>query len=228
MIPKIIYQTWFTKDLPISVSKIIDNMMYINPEYKHILFDDSDMDTYISSNFGGKIYEAYRMLRIGAAKADLWRYLILYKDGGIYLDIDSTINGDLNNLISENNKCVITRENNPNKFVQWCLMFESKSDILKICIDKCVDNIINKKQNDILKLTGPDVFSDSIREALNDKEIFFKNDTYLNNKYFEMGVKFYGFDYQGFCKFRHESYSDLYNNKPDWREEQKTKSIFII
>ena len=37
------------------------------------------------------ILKCYDSLNIGAAKADFWRYLILYKTGGIYIDVDSMI-----------------------------------------------------------------------------------------------------------------------------------------
>lgn len=225
MIPKVIYQTWYTKSVPENIKNIIDNMMNINKDYQHKLFDDEEMYEYILNNFDDRTVKAFGMLRVGAAKADLWRYLILYKEGGIYLDIDSSIYGNLDNLITNNDSAIITRENNPNKFVQWCLMFEPNHPILKICIDKCVDNIINKRYNDILKLTGPDVYSESILEyckVLNTNPFWIKDDV-INKLLIDNNLKFrlYGFDYEKFCKFKNDFSNELYV-KPDWREEQKS------
>ncbi|WP_354037796.1 glycosyltransferase [Bradyrhizobium sp. S3.2.6] len=36
------------------------------------------------------IYQCYSRLQIGAARADLWRVLVLLHEGGIYVDIDAT------------------------------------------------------------------------------------------------------------------------------------------
>ena len=224
MIPKIIYQTWYTKTIPQNIQKSIQNMMILNDEYEYKLFDDEDMYQYIVDNFEDEVIEAFDMLRVGAAKADLWRYLILYKDGGVYLDIDSSIFGKLDDLIREDDSAIITRERNPNKFVQWCLMFESNHPILKICINKCLDNIKNKRYDDILKLTGPDVFSESIFEYCKSLNLnpFWVEDDYINKILNENNLKFrlYKFDFENFCQFKHELSNELYT-KPDWREEQK-------
>ena len=91
MIPKIVYQTWKTKNLHPVIGNIINNMKAMNKDYIFELFDDNDMDTWVKNNCESYIYDAYNKLYVGAAKADLWRYLILYKNGGIYLDIDSLI-----------------------------------------------------------------------------------------------------------------------------------------
>jgi mannosyltransferase OCH1-like enzyme len=41
----------------------------------------------MKEHFSGKVYEAYCKLPLVVMKADLWRYCILYKLGGVYLDI---------------------------------------------------------------------------------------------------------------------------------------------
>ena len=46
MIPKRIYQTWKTKDLPWGIKKVIKNMMDLNPSYSHYLYDDNDNTHY--------------------------------------------------------------------------------------------------------------------------------------------------------------------------------------
>jgi mannosyltransferase OCH1-like enzyme len=86
-------------------------MMDINKTFEYKLFDDTDMDNFIKNNYNKEIYNCFNSLNIGAAKADFWRYLILYKTGGVYLDIDSIIYGNLNELLDD--ECaIITRENN--------------------------------------------------------------------------------------------------------------------
>ena len=130
MIPKVIYQTWYKKDLPDNIKKLNENMLSLNKDYAYYLFDDNDIELFIQENYDNNILKAYNMLNVGAAKADLWRYLILYKNGGIYLDIDSEIYSNLDELISSDDHAIISREGNHNLFVQWCLIFSPNHPLL--------------------------------------------------------------------------------------------------
>jgi hypothetical protein len=87
VIPLHIYQTWSTKSLPPKMKRCVDKLKKMNPEFQHHLFDDADCREFIKNNYESNVLEAYDSLIPGAYKADLWRYCILYKNGGIYLDI---------------------------------------------------------------------------------------------------------------------------------------------
>jgi mannosyltransferase OCH1-like enzyme len=166
-IPKIIYQTWKTKNLHENCLQIKKNIQDLNPEYEMILYDDDDMKQFIKQNFDEYIYNCYLKLNIGAAKADFWRYCILYKNGGVYLDMDSIISHPLNELILEDDACIITREGNKGIFNNWIMMFEKNHPILLKTINNCCYNIMNKTTNDIVFLTGPQgPFTNAINEIM--------------------------------------------------------------
>jgi mannosyltransferase OCH1-like enzyme len=86
-IPLVIYQTWMTKVLPEKMAKSIEKIKIANPEFEHKLFDDTDCRNFIINNFNDNVLYAYDNLIPGAFKADLWRYCVLYINGGIYLDV---------------------------------------------------------------------------------------------------------------------------------------------
>jgi mannosyltransferase OCH1-like enzyme len=86
-VPLIIYQTWSTKDLPPKMAECVARLKKSNPEFDHYLYDDEDCRNFIKNEFEPEVLEAYDQLVPGAYKADLWRYCVLYKTGGIYLDI---------------------------------------------------------------------------------------------------------------------------------------------
>lgn len=88
----------------------------MNPEYVHKIYIDEEMDVFVNENFPGDIANCYNRLNIIVAKVDFWRYLVLYKFGGIYLDMDSSINYPLKYLINMNDEAIITIESN-NKFL---------------------------------------------------------------------------------------------------------------
>lgn len=86
-IPLHIYQTWHSKTLPPKMQQCVNTLKKQNPEFIHHLYDDGDCYKFIRNNYHESVSNAYVSLIPGAYKADLWRYCILYKTGGIYLDI---------------------------------------------------------------------------------------------------------------------------------------------
>ena len=87
VVPLLIYQTWHSKILPPKMTDCVDKLKRDNPEFEHHLYDDISCRTFIKDNYDKTVLDAYDQLVPGAYKADLWRYCILYKTGGIYLDI---------------------------------------------------------------------------------------------------------------------------------------------
>lgn len=86
-IPLHIYQTWSNKNLPSKMKECVEKLKKDNPEFTYHLYDDDMSRTFIEKNYDKSVLNAYDKLIPGAFKADLWRYCILYKKGGIYLDI---------------------------------------------------------------------------------------------------------------------------------------------
>ena len=231
-IPKIIYQTWKSKNLHEKCLQIKKNIQDLNPEYEMILYDDDDMKEFIKQNFDENIYNCYLKLNVGAAKADFWRYCILYKNGGVYLDIDSNILEPLNELILEDDECIITREGNKGFFNNWIMMFEKNHPILLKTINNCCYNIINKTTDDICILTGPHgAFTNAINEIMiplytkKINNLYFEKDEELNetlnNKNNSIRCRFYGIDMEKFAKFKHEYVDYLYDGHLYWRSERK-------
>jgi len=53
----------------------------------HYLFNDADCRDFIAREYPPDVLMAYDLLIPTAFKADLWRYCVLYKYGGVYLDV---------------------------------------------------------------------------------------------------------------------------------------------
>lgn len=60
----------------------------------HYLFNDADCRAFIAQEYPDDVLYAYDRLIPTAFKADLWRYCVLYKYGGVYLDIKLEFLGD--------------------------------------------------------------------------------------------------------------------------------------
>lgn len=88
LIPKKIYQSWKTKSLPDKMQNIVNKTIAMNPEYSYELWDDRDCYDFLLNNFGKNYANTFDVLIPGAFKCDLWRYAVLYINGGIYMDLD--------------------------------------------------------------------------------------------------------------------------------------------
>ena len=87
VIPLHIYQVWHDfKDMPSSVKESVQLLKEQNPEFEHHLYDEAMCRTYLKQNFPKRVVQAFDKVVPHALKADIWRYCILYKKGGIYLD----------------------------------------------------------------------------------------------------------------------------------------------
>jgi len=87
VIPRKIWQTWNTHELPPKMKECIDTLKNNHPDFEYRLFDKEERRKFIKDNFPEEIVLAYDALIPGAYKADLWRYCVLYIHGGIYLDV---------------------------------------------------------------------------------------------------------------------------------------------
>ena len=110
IIPLKIFQTWHTKDLPQKMKERVEHLKESHPRFEHYLYDDNDCREFIKNNFDKDVLIAYDKLIPGAYKADLWRYCVLYINGGIYMDIKlKCINGFKLIELTENNHLVKDR-----------------------------------------------------------------------------------------------------------------------
>ena len=233
MIEKNIFQSWYTRSLHPVVQEKIDNIKKMNPEYKYHLYTDEEIDKFVNEHYKGEISDCYNRLNIIVAKVDFWRYLVLYKYGGVYLDMDSSIELPLSRLIRNDDDAIITAEGNPNLYVQWALIFSKGHPILKRTIELIVDNIKNNRfPNDIHKMTGPSVYTRAINEI--HRELFnigiinhieINKNTDITYKFNGISYRLYGIDYLPYFCFKHSASDFLYINKKHWRVEEKEKSL---
>ena len=178
-----------------------------NPRFNYHLYDDNECREFIKNNFDNEVLNAYDSLIPGAYKADLWRYCILYKKGGIYLDIKYVpTNGFrfVNLLESEH----FVRDFGGGGVYNALLVCKAGNEILLKCINQIVQNVKDKFYgNSCLDPTGPNLlgkfFSDHEKNSFDlkhnlvgsndyDKFILFNNHPVLKcyNGYFSERQKY--------------------------------------
>lgn len=113
LIPNTVFQTWKTPLLPSLQARGMRRFRNANPDYSFSFYDDAAMSTYMETHYAGHpILPVFRDLRIPAARADVWRYCILYREGGVYCDIDSALGVPLRQVIHDDMSELISFESN--------------------------------------------------------------------------------------------------------------------
>jgi mannosyltransferase OCH1-like enzyme len=170
-IPKVIYQTYASSKLPIITKLFIWWMRRQNKGYLYDFYDDARTAKFLKDEFPPEVFEAYNKIAIGAAKADFFRYAILYKKGGVYIDMDGAIVRPLSEIILADDVAVISREIHPHLFVQWALIYDKGHPFMQRTLEKCIENInSNCSPHNVLYMTGPNVYSEVINESISKNE----------------------------------------------------------
>jgi len=194
LIPKIIHQTYSSATLPEQIKCIVDNLKSNNPDWEYRFYNNDQCSLYILENYGKEMLDLYNSINpsYGAAKADLFRYLLLYQEGGVYFDIKSTCTIPLSELIRLEDEFFISNWPNESgefkraglkielwhiphgEYQQWYIIAKPNSPFLKAVIDRVVHNIKNYNpwihsvaKRGVLKLTGPIAYTLAIHPLRN-------------------------------------------------------------
>jgi len=89
VIPKIIFQTYEDKysDLPEHYKQTSASWQNLNPGWSYMYHDKDQRNDYVKT-FCPEMYKIYNRI-VKPHQADVWRYIILKNEGGVYADMDS-------------------------------------------------------------------------------------------------------------------------------------------
>lgn len=191
-IPKNVYQTFKFNSFGKRHFQEITKFRELNKDLNFVFFDENAQDTWMAHNWPNtKIYQIYENLNFGPARADIFRYCILFSLGGYYFDISKGCSVSLASLHHQDSEGLITFENNdvyippdkiitnilrePSKYiVQWGFGFIAGHPFLERVIKNIEedypfykDREFSNPKKAILMFTGPGQFTKSVRQELN-------------------------------------------------------------
>jgi mannosyltransferase OCH1-like enzyme len=185
LIPKTIIQTYENNEFHnIYHYNAVMTFLELNPEYTYKFFNDQDCYDYMKQNFSPEIFNAYTSLVPKAYQADLFRYCIIYKEGGCYFDNKYILRKPLDSFIKPIDKNVFCLDRFEGLMFNSIVISISNQDYLKNIIDRVVKNVQQKFYGrGPLHPTGPKLFYEYVK---NENVIFqhmSKNPSndYLNN-----------------------------------------------
>lgn len=195
-IPKRMYHTYPNIDLPQELQANIDRNRALNSGWDIEIFDDAAINNFIIGHYGKEIHDIYSSLNpsYGAARADLFRYLLIYRNGGVYLDVKSGMTRPLDQIITADDTYILSHwDNRPEsdragwglhdslshvpggEFQQWHVIAVSGHPLLRAVIVSVLRNIreysawtMGVRQQGVINTTGPIAYTKAIFPILGD------------------------------------------------------------
>jgi len=181
-IPKVIYQVYNKKYLPYKLRQNRKYIKRLNKGWKYKLYDYNSIKKFILKEYDKEMLSIYNKINpiYRAARCDFFRYLLIYKKGGVYLDIKSAMSKPLDNIILEKDTYYLShwkKKDWSNKYPpngelqQWFIVAPPKHPFLKNVINKMCERILDKDnkrrgKRGVLYTTGPFVYTEAINELL--------------------------------------------------------------
>jgi FkbM family methyltransferase len=164
-VPKKLYRTWCTSD-PEGICggrkadiDALNSTQKAIPDWEQIIYGDKEIDNFLEKEFGKnhKVTKAYNLInpKYGAARADLFRYLIIYKYGGFYLDMKSCVSGPIPEMPKDKDMWVsgwgAKQQGHlfPEKgeYQNWYIYARKGAPVMKEIIERVVHNIYRLHEN---------------------------------------------------------------------------------
>jgi mannosyltransferase OCH1-like enzyme len=214
IIPLNLYTCWHTKELPPLMKKNYEITKELNPEFKHYLYDENECREFIKNNFDENVVNAYDSLIPSSYKSDLWRFCVLYTNGGIYFDIKYTcVNGF--KFISLTEKEHFTKDaiQTGESTYTALLVMLPKNDIMLKCINQIVENVKNKYYGvSSLSPTGPFLLHQMITSG-------YKKNMVLYHEHLELSLSYKTFYIVFFDTIILKMYDEYRNEQQKYQKE---------
>jgi len=192
-IPRIIHQTYPTKVLPPAFQANVDHLRRLNPGWEYRLYDDADVERFILSACGPEMLATYNSIApgYGAARADLFRYLVIHREGGVYLDIKSTASLSFDEVLMPGDAFVLAQWDNRageehegfglleyvrhvpgGEFVQWFIAAAPGHPMMAAVVERVVaalrsyNPLRHGTGRAVVRVTGPVPYTEAIAPLL--------------------------------------------------------------
>lgn len=187
MIPKNIWQTYKNtyESLPDYALSATNTWIDKNPDWTYNYFSDQDVMDFVRDNFDSKWINIFQACPLGVMRADIWRVMILYINGGMYTDLDTICNVPISQWFDESigfkndkgehewidlsSKSMILNAEHEMHIEQWTFLSEPGHPALNKILENIEAAFINPDYSNphfVHQMTGPGVFTKSILEYL--------------------------------------------------------------
>ncbi len=192
-IPKIIHQTSKSKELVPELAVAVKHAQDLNKGWLYSFYDDAACRSLVEKNYGSEVLNLYDKInpRYGAAKADLFRYLVVYLMGGVYADIKTQFERPFDETLRANDTFIISywdgnvygadfgrhaelKNSGGREIQQWFIISARGHPFLRAVLCRVLANIeiysrfvTGVGRHGVLRTTGPIAYTKAIAPLLN-------------------------------------------------------------
>ena len=181
MIPKLIIQTWKDNNIPEKYRGLLKKLRDNNREFNYMFYTDENIKTFMENHYP-EYLSIFNNFEYPIQKIDFFRYLVIYKFGGFYFDLDMDIDRSLDDLLEnevvfpkewqQNGDPILQEQNMPFLLGNYAFGAKAGNLFLKKIIDNIVsgriprEKIPNKKDKIVFYTTGPVMVTQSLIDYL--------------------------------------------------------------
>ena len=144
-------------------------------DFRHVLFNEQEARNFLNDRFGPRSLSAFDKSFHQAQKSDIFRYHYLLAEGGVWIDADMTICGDLTK-ISKKGACAFSYKNKSTGRLSNRMIWSPPGvELMKFIVNCVLENMEDesllqkcKEERDILSLSGPKIVNYSFMEFFED------------------------------------------------------------
>ena len=150
LIPKKIHLIWLGSPLPERCKKMADSWKKFHPNWEVKIWADCDVAAFKMQN-----QLAFDRAKNYGEKSDIWRYEILYRLGGLYVDTDFECLAPFDAIHQSTGFYAGLGYTKDPLLYNGLIGCSEKHPIMKLCMDRIVAGPGNHDHNRIMKDTGP-------------------------------------------------------------------------
>jgi len=171
-LPKLVMQTWRTEKMSNSWSLCRQSLLNSLPrDWTYVFITDESMYCFVQDEFP-ELYDSFLELPHGVQKADVLRYLWLYKFGGVYLDLDYNVLKDFTKFIEDIDAPLSVLHSANTSFILTNSFIVAKKGLIffyNLAQRSCKKPLgawwSFTKHTDIMTSTGPLAFDNAVRQS---------------------------------------------------------------
>ena len=153
-------QTWKNHDIPEKWKPSIESVKKYMPDWKHVLMTDDMNREFVKQHFPDFL-NTFDSFEYPIQRADAIRYMWLYVNGGIYLDLDIEILQDLSEIFDQDAEVYVVKSANIGSILTNSLMASKPGAKLWLEMIEAMKTSWGKefwmvgKHLDVMNTTGP-------------------------------------------------------------------------
>lgn len=178
-VPRMIFQTMETSYVPQRMYDHVSQLWKMNPDYEYRFYDNQARQKFIQDSYGkqSEVAQAFSKINLGVIKADFWRYAVLYKYGGVYIDLDASFKQPLSSIIQPEDDYLtgIGQRGDPH---QWVIICSAGNLAIGLALQDSTRRILkNEPLQDkryrwhrVASMAGPPILNLALKQHLNQVE----------------------------------------------------------